>query len=231
MSDRTFLFLSFRKCDQVAVEAELDEFSELNNSTDTWMNGFYYEIDYGGGRHLRVLATAKIPFFGHMGDGSEYAPFVVCSTGDGELYEHEGNREGIPVVAMTWDEEAMQARLGAARLFCARERTAQQIVEGMPLSEAPHLQACLECGQPLGGHHLSGCGKRVINAPAVCPDDCKEDDDVIDHAKIADGVELPHDFHDRIADGLDPFGGDDEDDDNGKQEEQGESQPTGPPEG
>ena len=32
---------------------------------------------------------------------------------------------------------------------------------------------CLECREPLGGRHLSSCGKRTLDAPDVIPEDCQ----------------------------------------------------------
>lgn len=99
MGDRTWVNFRCRKSDlEKAFELlKTDRFDEIIDESDTWIEGQFYEANYGLLMELQEVSEAEIPFTGSSGHGGEYGPAIFAS--DGKKFWHmTASQDGFPYV-------------------------------------------------------------------------------------------------------------------------------------
>jgi hypothetical protein len=72
-------------------------FDEVIDESDTWIEGQFFDANYGMLTELEEVAEAEIPFTGSSGHGDEYGPAIFACDGK-KLYHLISSEQGFPYV-------------------------------------------------------------------------------------------------------------------------------------
>lgn len=99
MGDRTWVQMKCRKSDQERVHKLLGthRFDEVVDESDTWIEGQFFEANYGLLSEFEEVADEGIPFTGSSGHGGEYGPAIFACDGK-KFYHMRASEDGFPYV-------------------------------------------------------------------------------------------------------------------------------------
>jgi len=133
MGDRTWVQVKCRKIDLDKIRKFLGEFDEIIEEDEGWIEGQFYEGNYGLLTEMEEIAEAQgIPFTGSSGHGGEYGPAVFAC--DGKRLFHMGSSDnGYPYVEISKNGELLPAGvMQRIREYYVILDEAERMIEGKP---------------------------------------------------------------------------------------------------